>query len=70
MPEVNVAERATSRAKAAEAFAKRLGGDPASLGRELAREVFESNEQFRSLKQNVDREFARGGRSSKGTFRL
>jgi len=65
-----VAERATSRAKAAQAFARRLGSDPAALGRALAHEVLESNEQFRSIKENVDREFARGGRSAKGAFRL
>ncbi len=63
-------QRAESLADAAKAFADRLGGDQVGLGRRLAQELIDTNEQLRSIKNNVDRELARGGRSAKGAFRL
>nr|MBA4770779.1 hypothetical protein [Sphingobium sp.] len=53
-----------------EAFARHFGNDAEAFGKRLAEQLIQGNEQFRSAKKNVDRELARGGRSSKGSFRL
>jgi hypothetical protein len=44
--------------------------DAEKLGKQLADQLIQGNEQFRSAKEHVDRELARGGRTAKGSFRL
>lgn len=60
----------TKRRSVSAEFDRLFGEDAKSFGKRLATQVFEGNEQFRSARENVERELSRGGRSAKGSFRL